>query len=152
VVPWLIGLGSVTILVGSRRVAAAVDAALPDPSATPVGVLVATFAIAVYGGYFGAAAGVLLLALLLATLRQDVARSNAVKNVVLAAANGIAAIVFAVWGPVHWLDAVPLAAGFLLGGRLGPSVARAVPGRWLRVGIALAGLGLAVDLGVAAYR
>jgi uncharacterized membrane protein YfcA len=108
--------------------------------------MIAVFAIAVYGGYFGAAAGVLMLALLATSLGETLVRVNALKNVILAAANGVAALGFAVFGPVQWLVALPLAAGFLVGGRLGPVVARRVPAQGLRIAIAVGGLALAARL------
>ena len=108
--------------------------------------MAAIYAISVYGGYFGAAAGVMMLALLMTGLAEGLPRANALKNVVLGSANAVAAVGFAVFGPVHWLIAVPLALGFLAGGWLGPRVARRLPAGPLRVAIALAGLGLAVRL------
>ena len=110
------------------------------------------FLITVYGGYFGAAAGVLLLALLLSVSGESLARSNAMKNLVLGLANAVASVAFIAFGPVRWSAVVPLAAGFLVGGRLGPLVVRRAPAGPLRVLIACAGLGLAVHLGLDAYR
>ena len=112
----------------------------------------ACFSITVYGGYFGAAAGVLLLALLLSVSGESLARSNAMKNLVLGLANAVASVAFIAFGPVRWSAVVPLAAGFLVGGRLGPLVVRRAPAGPLRVLIACAGLGLAVHLGLDAYR
>ena len=104
-----------------------------------------------YAGYFGAAAGVLLLALLLATTAQTLARNNALKNLLLGIANGVAAVAFVLFGPVHWAAVVPLAIGFLVGGRLGPIVVRRAPAGPLRTVIACAGLVLAIHLGLDAY-
>ncbi|WP_173008578.1 sulfite exporter TauE/SafE family protein [Mycolicibacterium sp. P1-18] len=113
---------------------------------------VAMVAICVYGGFFGAAAGVLMLALFLRTGSQSLAHANATKNVVLGVANGVAALAFAVFAPVHWLAVVPLGLGCLLGSRLGPAIVRRAPSRPLRLAIAVAGMALAVKLGVDAYR
>jgi len=66
-------------------------------------------------------------------------------------ANATAAIGFALFGPVRWAAAAPLAAGFLIGGSLGPGLVRRLPGGRLRVAIALLGLGLAVKLGIDTY-
>jgi uncharacterized membrane protein YfcA len=73
-------------------------------------------------------------------------RVNALKNVVMGLANVVAAVGFAVFGPVDWPSVVPLAAGMLVGSAAGPAVARHVPTRALRIGVAIAGLGLAVRL------
>jgi hypothetical protein len=109
------------------------------------------FSIAVYGGYFGAAAGVMVLALMLVATGETLARSNAFKNVLLGIANATAALGFILLGPVDWAAAAPLALGLLAGGRLGPVVVRRSDATVLRVVIGLAGLALAVKLGVDAY-
>jgi uncharacterized protein len=125
---------------------------LPDGvPRTGVAALAGIFAVSVYGGYFGAAAGVMMLALILVSLPVSLLRGNALKNVLLGFANGVAAVGFALFADVNWLAALPLAVGVLVGARLGPVVARRIPATALRVGIALAGIGLAVVLGVAAY-
>jgi len=146
IVPVLIGLSSLGVLLQRRsatpRVAGGPDSRWLLPTA---------FVVGIYGGYFGAAAGVVLLAVVLAATRESLPRSNAVKNVVLGAANAVAAVAFAVLGPVVWTSALPLAIGCLVGGRLGPGVVRRAPDRLLRSIIAALGLGLAIYLGVGAY-
>jgi uncharacterized protein len=112
----------------------------------------AVFGVAVYMGYFGAAGGILMLAVLIRTLPQSLARTNAVKNVIAGVANTVAGVGFAIFGPVRWVAVVPLAAGFLIGGWTGPSLVRRLPARGLRTFIGVCGLLLAVWLGVKAYR
>ncbi|MFY9887947.1 MAG: sulfite exporter TauE/SafE family protein [Streptosporangiaceae bacterium] len=109
------------------------------------------FAVAVYVGYFGAAGGVLMLALLLRLFRQSLARTNALKNVISGLANAVAGIAFAIFGPVRWSAALPLAAGFLIGGWIGPKIVRRLPARGLRAFIGLCGLAVAVRLAVGTY-
>ncbi|GAA3156958.1 sulfite exporter TauE/SafE family protein [Planomonospora alba] len=116
------------------------------------GARIALFAVAVYVGYFGAAGGILVFAVLGAVLDQSPVKVNAVKNVVSALANAVAAAGFALFGPVQWSAAAPLAAGFLAGGWLGPKIARRLPGRSLRFLAAACGLAVAVKLGVDTYR
>jgi len=148
VVPWLIGLASLTILVPRDPARRA-----PNELDRPTWKLsTGVFLLAVYGGYFGAAAGVLLLALLLVATAEPLARSNAMKNLLVGLANAVAAVVFVAIGPVRWLAVIPLAAGCLLGGRFGPSIVRRVPAAPLRALIACGGLALAVHLGLDAYR
>ncbi len=106
-------------------------------------------AVSVYSGYFGAGSGVMILALLLLTVERSVPRANALKNVVLGMSDAVAAGAFALFGPVRWWAAWPLALGLLVGSTLGPSITRRVPHGPLRVGVALVGLGLAVRLWVA---
>ena len=141
VVPWLIASGSVAILLRPRA------------SRTPGGerrdarpLAAGVFLVAVYGGYFGAAAGVLMLALLLAATSEALPRGNAVKNVVMGVVNGVAALALIVLGPVSWPAAVPLALGFLVGGWVGPRLVRRLPVEGLRVLIAVSGFALAVRL------
>lgn len=145
VVPFLIAAGSAAILLRRPGQVRTLERRPGWPT------FVAVFAIGIYGGYFGAAAGVLMLAVLLAIGTGTLARAGAYRNVVLGAANGIAALGFVVFGPVVWSAALPLAIGFFVGGRIGPVVVRHAPSDALRVVIALAGLGLAGYLGWDAF-
>jgi uncharacterized membrane protein YfcA len=147
IVPWLIGSASLAILVRRRPGVRS----RPRPSSSRWRLSLGVFLVAVYGGYFGAAAGVLLLALLLLGDTGSLARSNALKNLLLGLANAVAAVAFALFGPVRWSAVVPLGAGFLVGGRLGPLIVRRAPAGPLRAVIACAGLALAVHLGLDAY-
>jgi hypothetical protein len=108
--------------------------------------------VAAYLGYFGAAGGVLLLAALAATVSESLIRINAIKNVISGAANLVAASLFALYAPVEWGFVPPLAAGFLIGGYAGQRLVRHLPVALLRVIVALAGLALAVKLGISAYQ
>jgi uncharacterized membrane protein YfcA len=148
IVPILIALASLAILVRRRLVDAAEhEHRAHDGTSTTIGVAV----VGVYGGYFGAGAGVMLLALLLWATAEPLPRANAVKNVVLGVANAVAAVAFVVLGDVHWDVAIPLGVGLFVGGRLGPVIVRRSNPTWLRAVIAVAGLGLAVKLGIDAY-
>ncbi len=147
VVPWLIALGSIALLArpALQRVHAnRLHAAHP---ATSAGVAV----IAVYSGYFGAGAGVLVLALLAAVIADSMPRLNALKNTIVGASNALAALGFSLFGPVAWPFMLPLAAGCLLGGLVGPWIVRRIPDTPLRIGIGLLGLGLAAKLALDAY-
>jgi len=158
VAPALIGAASLALLVPRPRGRGAGEreAARP-PGGMPGGhrraaLLACLFGGAMYIGYFGAAGGILLLAVLTAIIAEPLARTNAVKNVLNGLANGVAAVAFAVLGQVDWAVVPPLAAGFLIGGWTGPALVRRLPGRVMRAGVALCGLGVAVKLGVSAYR
>jgi uncharacterized membrane protein YfcA len=104
------------------------------------------FAVSVYSGYFGAGAGVMVLALLLMTVDQDFPRANALKNMILGVSSVVAAIGFLIFGPVHVGAAASLGVGDLVGSFFGPSVARTIPGNVLRIIAAIFGAGLAVWL------
>ncbi|MBB3675414.1 sulfite exporter TauE/SafE family protein [Modestobacter versicolor] len=149
-VPFLIAGASAAILVQRPpRELAAEGAAHPQRDSRWL--VVGTYLVSIYGGYFGAAAGVLMLAMLLLVTGEGVPRSNAAKNVVLGVANSVAALGYAFFADVDWLAALPLAIGFLVGGSLGPWVVRRAPQQLLRRLIAVAGLGLAVHLGLDAF-
>jgi uncharacterized membrane protein YfcA len=152
IVPILLGLASVAIVLPRRANQEARVASHQRHTATVLVESIAIFLICVYGGYFGAAAGVLLLALLLRAGAATLAHANAVKNVVLGVANSIAAVAFMIFAPVHWLAVIPLGIGCLLGSRLGPVVVRHAPAGPMRLLIGAAGLALAVKLGVDAYN
>ncbi|MEV1004157.1 sulfite exporter TauE/SafE family protein [Nonomuraea sp. NPDC050202] len=112
---------------------------------------IALFAVTCYTGYFGAAGGILLFALLTAMFDHPAAKLNAMKNVLSGLANAVAAVGFALFGPVDWSAALPLAAGFLLGGWVGPKIARRLPGHSLRYLAAACGLAVALKLGWDSY-
>ena len=113
--------------------------------------LAGVFGVAIYVGYFGAAGGIVMLALLTAMVAQPLARTNAVKNILGAVANTVAAVAFAVLGHVDWAAVVPLAAGFIIGGWTGPALVRRLPAQMLRILVAVCGLAVAVKLGLSAY-
>ncbi len=101
---------------------------------------------AVYGGYFGAAQGVILMALLAILVADDLQRLNALKNVIAAAVNGVAAVVFIAVAPVAWAPAVLLAVGSIAGGQLGARIGRRLPSTVLRTVIIVVGLTVAIRL------
>jgi len=163
VAPVLIGGASLALLAPSRRdrgprrgVGPAQEergrGTGPGPEGRRPWLLAGVLGVAVYIGYFGAAGGIVMLALLIAMVAEPLPRVNAVKNMLGAVANAVAAVAFAVLGHVDWAAVVPLAAGFLIGGWTGPALVRRIPGRVLRTGVAVCGLAVAVRLGVSAYR
>lgn len=101
-----------------------------------------TAATGVYGGYFGAAQGVLLLGALGAVLDDDLQRVNGLKNVLAGSVNLVAALVFVIVAPelVAWQLAAAVAVGALLGGVLGARVGRRLPPLLLRGAIVAVGL------------
>ncbi len=149
-VPVLIGAASVVLLLQPRVSKLAPQAQPTRRRRLVMGV--ALFAVAAYVGYFGAAAGVMLLVVLSSMISEPLVRINAIKNAVSGMANAMAAACFALFGDVRWHLVLPLAAGFLIGGWLGAKIARRVPAEALRVVVSMCGLGLAVRLGLSAYR
>ena len=96
----------------------------------------------VYGGYFGAAQGVILVAIMGVLLDESLQRINAAKNVLAALVNGIAAVVFIIVSVSHvnWLAAALIAAGSVIGGVIGARVGRRLSPVALRAVIVLVGL------------
>ena len=107
---------------------------------------VAVFLTAVYGGYFGAAQGVMLIALLGVFIDDTLQRLNAAKNVLAALVNGIAAVLFMVFADVDWAVAGLLAAGAIVGGQVGATLGRRIAPGWLRGVIVVVGVAVAVRL------
>ena len=104
------------------------------------------YATAIYGGYFGAAQGVVLIALLGIFLDDDLQRLNAAKNVIAGLTNGIAALLFIVFADVDWAVAGFLAVGAVTGGQVGAKLGRRIPAPWLRGVIVVVGVVVAVNL------
>ena len=143
IVPFLVATGAVLLLVepriSSRNVRRRHTVGTGATAAAMTGVTI-------YDGYFGAGSGVLMIAVLLLTVEPALLRANALKNVLLVTADLLPAALFAIVGHVVWSAAFGLGAGTLVGGLIGPSVARRIPRGVLRVLIAVSGIGLAVWL------
>jgi uncharacterized membrane protein YfcA len=95
-------------------------------------VLAAVYATGVYGGYFGAAQGIMLLAVLGLALPQDLQRTNALKNVLAGLVNGVAGVYFVIAAHVAWAPAGILAGASVLGAQLGARYGRRLPSGILR--------------------
>jgi uncharacterized protein len=105
-----------------------------------------TFLTGIYGGYFGAAQGVILLAVLRLAFTDDLQRLNAVKNVLASLANAVAAVLFIAAADVAWEAAALIAAGSIVGGALGANYGRRLPEEWLRRIVIVGGTVVAVIL------
>jgi uncharacterized membrane protein YfcA len=104
------------------------------------------FAIGVYGGYFGAGQGILLLAVLGLAIAESLQRVNALKNVLATLTNLVAAVIFAVAADVDWRVALLIAVGSVLGGVLGAQIGRRLPPAALRAVIVVVGVVAIVKL------
>ena len=156
VVPVLILLGVTLVVVQprlSRYVAARAERRTSDVGTeSPTGppwVLVAAFLTGVYGGYFGAAQGVILMGVLGIGVNEGLQRLNGIKNVLVAVVNGVAGLIFVVVAElgllgrdaeVDWLLVAVIAVGAVIGGFLGAAVGRKLPPLVLRGVIVLVGL------------
>ncbi|MEU1378368.1 sulfite exporter TauE/SafE family protein [Streptomyces triculaminicus] len=144
IVPVLIGLALVLVVL-QPRIARALAArrerngtAIPTDGgpALLIGLLVAS----TYGGYFGAAQGVLYLALMGILLHDELQRVNALKNVLGVIVNGVAALFFVFVADIDWLAVLLIAAGSTVGGQIGAKVGRRLPPTALRAVIVVVGI------------
>jgi uncharacterized protein len=110
---------------------------------------IALFATGIYGGYFGAAQGVLFMAALGILLTQDLQQANAVKNVLAAIVNGAAAVLFIFASDPDWAVAGLIALGSVVGGQIGAVAGKKLPPLALRLVIVAVGLTAIVRLVVA---
>jgi uncharacterized membrane protein YfcA len=102
--------------------------------------------VGIYGGYFGAAQGVILLAVLRLAFDDDLQRLNAIKNVLSGISNGVAAVLFIAVADVAWGAAALLAASSVVGGLAGAKYGRRLPELWLRRIVIVGGTIVAVIL------
>jgi uncharacterized protein len=103
------------------------------------GPLAGLFACGVYGGYFGAAQGIVILALLGFLAHESLQHANAIKNVLAGATNLVAGAIFAFAAPVDWEVAALIAAGATIGGLAGARIGRRLPAPALRALIVVVG-------------
>jgi uncharacterized membrane protein YfcA len=146
IVPALVGLG-ILLVVFQPRITTWVEArhdGLGAPVRNPVlgawwvwpGVLAA----GVYGGYFGAAQGVLLMGIMGVGISETMQRLNALKNVLAAVVNSVAGLLFAFVADVDWKIVALIGVGSVIGGQLGATVGRRLPGPVLRWTIVVVGV------------
>jgi uncharacterized protein len=112
----------------------------------PLALAGGVFCASVYGGYFGAGVGIILLAIIGLTLPENLAHASGIRAILSVLANGIAAVVFVLHGGLAWAAAGWLALGCLVGGFVGAVFARRVPVTVLRVIIVAIGLATGIRL------
>ena len=147
IIPWLL-LFATILFAASPRPAPGANAA---PRHAPWQVA-AQFAVAIYGGYFGAGMGILMLALLAFSGLPSLNAQNAIKNVLAVAINGIALVPFAIARIVDWRFAVPMALIALLGGYFGARFFRRVPQPLSRALVVVIGAAMTTVFFVKTFR
>ncbi len=140
--PWLSG----RIVARRKRLAEQDGSATQDGESTSPVLGAGVLASAAYGGYFGAAQGVLVIGLLGTFLDESIQRVNGAKNVLVAIVNGTAAIVYIIFAHVAWLAVLLIAVGSTVGGFLGARFGRRLPPLALRIFVVLIGVTSAVKL------
>ena len=142
IVPVLIGISLVLVVLQPRlsQRLAGEDEHSGRVAGGGLGLHAGVYGSGIYGGYFGAAQGVLLVGLLGVFLHEDLQRINAAKNVLAALVNGTAAVVFILVADVAWQAAGLIAVGSVVGGQLGASIGRRIPSPVLRGLIVVVGI------------
>jgi uncharacterized protein len=149
VVPFLLVLSGVLAAAQprvSRWVRRRSDGDPKDTSRISVGLVIAITATGVYGGYFGAAQGVILLAVIGILWTTNMNRANGAKNVLAGVANVVSAVLFVFSGSVDWKIALIIAAGSGIGGLIGARIGRFLPAPALRAVLVVTALVAAVVL------
>ena len=146
IVPALVGLG-IVLVIFQPRISRWVGARHDAPGATPRDpvtgarwVWPAVLLAGVYGGYFGAAQGVLLMGVLGVGIAESLQRLNALKNVLAAVVNAVAGLLFVLVADVDWPIVALIGVGSVIGGQLGATVGRRLPAPVLRAVIVVVGV------------
>ncbi|HEY9481874.1 MAG TPA: sulfite exporter TauE/SafE family protein [Micromonosporaceae bacterium] len=145
IVPVLIVIALVLVLFGKRLTTLLVRGR-PRHTEVTVTLWIVTLLTGVYGGYFGAAQGVLLIGFFGLLLDEPIQRQNALKNVLAGLVNLVAAVVFVATAPIDWAAAGLLTVGSIAGGLLGAKIGRRLPGAALRGVIVVVGIAAIVKL------
>jgi uncharacterized protein len=144
--PWLV-LGASILFAAQPLLRRALGGSAHAPPRTrPLLLAGGTFAASVYGGYFGAGLGVMLLAILGLALPDSIVRTSGLRTALSILVNGVAAAVFLIHGGLAWSAVGLLAAGSLVGGWVGARVALHIPALALRIVVVAVGLATVIKL------
>jgi uncharacterized protein len=152
VLPWLM-LGATLLFAFGKCLTRGASSGLAHDATTTalVGASVFELVVAVYGGYFGGGLGIMNLAMLAALGMTDIHAMNALKVVLGAVINGVAAVSFVIAKAVAWPQAVVMIVGATVGGYLAAHYAQKLPQRWIRGFVILTGIGMTVYFFARAY-
>ena len=147
-VPWLIFAAAMLFLI-QPLVNSFLKRKQTDFTAHPsplmlLGLMVFQFAVAIYGGYFGAGIGILMLSALGFMGIGDINKANGVKTFLASAINGVSVVIFIANGLVNWPYALAMAAAAITGGFAGAKVAKRMPAKYVRWLVVIIGFGVAL--------
>jgi len=145
VVPILI-LGAVVLIALQPRIVRAMGHRRAEGREHTVPLVIAIYLNGIYGGYFGAGQGVIMMAVLGVFLPDALQRLNGLKNALTVLVNGVAGILFILVAPVAWPPAILIAIGAIIGGQVGASVGRRLPAPVLRAAIIVIGTFVGIRL------
>jgi len=153
VIPWLM-LGATLLFAFGGHLTGRISAGISHEasSAAVAGASVFELLVAIYGGYFGGGIGIMNLALLAALGMTDIHAMNALKIVLVAVINGVAAVTFIVTGAILWPQALVMILGAALGGYAAAHYAQKLPHHFVRAMVILVGLGMTIYFFLKAYR
>ncbi len=138
-VPWLLAIAT-ALFTFSRQIVKRVARLAAFTHGNTPALVGMEFVCAIYGGYFGAAIGILLLASMALAGENDMQSANAQRNYLVCFINGIATVIFVVMGVVAWTVALIVMGGAIVGGYVGGKFARRIPGEILRHMVTAAGV------------
>jgi len=153
VLPWLLMGATLLFAFGkhlTRRMAAEISGVASGRALA--GATIFELLVALYGGYFGGGMGIMNLAMLSAIGMTDIHEMNALKVVLSAVINGVAAVTFIISRAILWPQAIVMTAGAILGGYFAARWAQKLPQVWIRTFVILVGTGMTVYFFIRAYR
>ena len=153
VIPWLM-LGATLLFAFGRHLTGRVSLGISHQAsnAAIVGASFFELLVAIYGGYFGGGIGIMNLAMLAALGMTDIHAMNALKIVLVAVINGVAAVTFIVTGSIVWPQAVVMIVGAAIGGYSAAHYAQKLPQSLVRATVIALGLGMTIYFFLKAYR
>ena len=138
-VPWLLAIAT-ALFTFSRQIVKRVARLAELTHGNTPALVGMEFVCAIYGGYFGAAIGILLLASMALAGEHDMQSANAQRNYLVVFINGIATVIFVIMGVVDWTVALIVMVGSIVGGYVGGKFSRRIPGEILRHMVTAAGV------------
>ena len=150
--PWLM-LGATLLFTFGKKLSRTKTSSVGHDATTRAIVLATLFEllVAIYGGYFGAGMGFVILAMLALVGMTEIHSMNALKTVLSSTTNGLAVITFIVARAIYWPQALVMIAGAILGGYFGAHYAQRLPQPWVRGAVILVGAGMTVYFFYKAY-
>jgi uncharacterized membrane protein YfcA len=147
-VPWLIVFATI-LFMSQEPIQRLMKSSHPEAHQSPAwfsGALVFQFIVGIYGGYFGAGIGILMLAALAILGMTDIHQMNGLKNILGGVINGVAALYFILHNMVYWPDVGVMAVGAISGGYFGAGVARKIGRAAVRKIVVVVGFAMALSL------
>jgi uncharacterized protein len=153
VLPWLL-LGATLLFTFGKHLTRRISARVSHDASTKalVGASIFELLVAIYGGYFGGGIGIMNLAMFAAMGMNDVHEMNALKTVLGAIINGVAAVAFVVSGAILWPQAIVMTIGAVAGGWFGAHYAMKAPQHWIRTIVILVGFSMTAYFFYRGYR